>query len=259
MLLLVVYCEWAYQAKADDSRCTMGLTEEFGKKRVFNTPLTEQGIAGFGIGYASVGGCAIGEIQFGDYVRSVQTKLTCQIFPAFDQLVNEVAKQHYASAGGYAQGSFTIRAPIMSVGHGGLYHSQSPEGYFLGTAGLRVVIPRSPIQAKGLLLAAIRDPTPTIVFEPKILYRAAVEQVPIDDFTLPLDQPEVIKEGTDLTIVSYGTPLYTCSKFQLEVVLSQCAQSNFCKTLPRLSHSSYRPTFNLQIPLPRSNLSTCAP
>ncbi|KAI9639388.1 putative pyruvate dehydrogenase [Dioszegia hungarica] len=180
-------------------RCTMGLTEEFGKRRVFNTPLTEQGIAGFGAGYASVGGCAIGEIQFGDY-----------IYPAFDQLVNEVAKQNYASAGGYPQGSFTIRAPIMSVGHGGLYHSQSPEGFFMGAAGLRVVIPRSPIQAKGLLLAAIRDPVPTIVFEPKILYRAAVEQVPVDDFTLPLDQPEVIREGTDLTVVSYGTPLYTC-------------------------------------------------
>lgn len=102
----------------------------------------------------------------------------------------------------------------MSVGHGALYHSQSPEGYFLGAAGLRVVIPRSPIQAKGLLLASIRDPTPTLVFEPKILYRAAVEQVPIDDFTLPLDQPEVLREGTDLTIVSYGTPLYTCRKFQ---------------------------------------------
>jgi 2-oxoisovalerate dehydrogenase E1 component beta subunit len=98
----------------------------------------------------------------------------------------------------------------MSVGHGGLYHSQSNEGFFLGAAGLRVVIPRSPIQAKGLLLAAIRDPTPTIVFEPKILYRAAVEQVPVDDYTLPLDKPEIIREGTDLTIVSYGTPLYTC-------------------------------------------------
>ena len=90
--------------------------EEFGKKRVFNTPLTEQGIAGFGIGLASVGGTAIAEIQFGDY-----------IFPAFDQLVNEAAKQNYASGGAYPKGSLTIRAPCMSVGHGGLYHSQSPE------------------------------------------------------------------------------------------------------------------------------------
>ncbi|ORY32835.1 Thiamin diphosphate-binding protein [Naematelia encephala] len=184
-------------------RCSMGLTEEFGKKRVFNTPLTEQGIAGFGIGYASVGGCAIGEIQFGDY-----------IFPAFDQLVNEAAKKRYGSGGSYplAGGSLTIRAPIGSVGHGGLYHSQSPEGFFLGAAGLHVVIPRSPIQAKGLLLAAVRDPNPILVFEPKILYRAAIEEVPVDDYTLPIGQIDIVREGSDLTICSYGTPLYTCMR-----------------------------------------------
>ncbi|EAL23250.1 hypothetical protein CNBA3660 [Cryptococcus deneoformans B-3501A] len=182
-------------------RCTTGLVDEFGKRRVFNTPLTEQGIAGFGIGLASVGGCAIAEIQFGDY-----------IFPAFDQLVNEAAKQRYASGGSYPPvgGSLTIRAPIGSVGHGGLYHSQSPEGFFLGAAGLKIVIPRSPIQAKGLLLAAIRDPSPTLFFEPKILYRAAVEEVPIDDYTIPLGQAEVIRKGADLTVVSYGTPLHIC-------------------------------------------------
>ncbi|EIW70453.1 2-oxoisovalerate dehydrogenase E1 component, beta subunit [Tremella mesenterica] len=182
-------------------RCSMGLMEEFGKKRVFNTPLSEQGIAGFGIGFASVGATAIAEIQFGDY-----------IFPAFDQLVNEAAKQHYASGGAYPLpgGSLTIRAPIGSVGHGGLYHSQSPEGFFLGAAGLKVVIPRSPIQAKGLLLSAIRDPSPILFLEPKILYRAAVEEVPIDDYTLPLGQMEIVRPGTDLTLISYGLPLYTC-------------------------------------------------
>ncbi|KAL1411399.1 hypothetical protein Q8F55_002355 [Vanrija albida] len=181
-------------------RCTHGLAEEFGQKRVFNTPLTEQGIAGFGIGLASVGSTAIAEIQFGDYC----TALTAQ-------LVNEAAKQRYASGGSYPLpgGSFTVRAPIMSVGHGGLYHSQSPEGFFLGAAGLKVAVIRSPIQAKGVLLAAIRDPNPTIVFEPKVLYRAAVEEVPVDDYTLPLDTTDTIQEGTDLTVVSYGTPLYT--------------------------------------------------
>ncbi|OCF32977.1 2-oxoisovalerate dehydrogenase E1 component, beta subunit [Kwoniella heveanensis BCC8398] len=182
-------------------RCTTGLVDEFGKKRVFNTPLTEQGIAGFGIGLASVGASAIAEIQFGDY-----------IFPAFDQLVNEAAKQRYASGGAYPLpgGSLTIRAPVGSVGHGGLYHSQSPEGFFLGAAGLKVIIPRSPIQAKGLLLAAIRDPNPVLVFEPKILYRAAVEEVPTDDYTLPIGQPDVVREGADLIVVSYGTPLHIC-------------------------------------------------
>ncbi|WVQ80840.1 hypothetical protein IAT38_002947 [Cryptococcus sp. DSM 104549] len=182
-------------------RCTTGLVDEFGKKRVFNTPLTEQGIAGFGIGLASVGACAIAEIQFGDY-----------IFPAFDQLVNEAAKQRYASGGAYplAGGSLTVRAPIGSVGHGGLYHSQSPEGFFLAAAGLKVVIPRSPIQAKGLLLAAIRDPSPTLVFEPKILYRAA--EVPVDDYTLPVGRADTVREGADLTIVSWGTPLHICQR-----------------------------------------------
>ncbi|CAK9781155.1 unnamed protein product [Cutaneotrichosporon oleaginosum] len=181
-------------------RCTQGLADEFGEKRVFNTPLTEQGIAGFGIGLASVGATAIAEIQFGDY-----------IFPAFDQLVNEAAKQRYASGGNYPLqgGSFTVRSPVMSVGHGGLYHSQSPEGFFLGAHGLKVAVVRSPIQAKGVLLAAFRDPNPTIVFEPKVLYRAAIEEVPVDDFTLPLGTTDTILEGTDLTVVSYGTPLYT--------------------------------------------------
>jgi len=90
------------------------------------------------------------------------------------------------------------------------YHSQSPEALFTHVPGLRVVIPRSPVQAKGLLLAAVASNDPVIFMEPKILYRAAVEQVPIDSYTLPLDKAEILKPGSDLTIVSYGTPLYTC-------------------------------------------------
>ncbi|RXW18623.1 hypothetical protein EST38_g7237 [Candolleomyces aberdarensis] len=180
-------------------RCTMGLAEEFGKERVFNTPLTEQGIAGFGIGMAAMGHTAIAEIQFADY-----------IFPAFDQLVNEAAKYRYRSGGSFDVGRLTIRTPTMAVGHGGLYHSQSPEGFFMGAAGLKVVIPRSPIQAKGLLLGSIRDPNPVIFMEPKILYRSAVEQVPIDDFELPLGKAEILVPGSDLTLVTWGTPVYHC-------------------------------------------------
>ncbi|KZT39257.1 Thiamin diphosphate-binding protein [Sistotremastrum suecicum HHB10207 ss-3] len=180
-------------------RCTMGLAEEFGRERVFNTPLTEQGIAGFGIGLAAMGQTAIAEIQFSDY-----------IYPAFDQLVNEAAKLRYRSGGQYNVGGLTIRTPTMAVGHGGLYHSQSPEGFFLGAAGLKIVIPRSPIQAKGLLLASIRDPNPVIFMEPKILYRSAIEQVPLDDYELPLSQAEILTSGSDLTILTYGTPVYTC-------------------------------------------------
>ncbi|KAI0782199.1 pyruvate dehydrogenase [Abortiporus biennis] len=180
-------------------RCTMGLAEEFGRERVFNTPLTEQGIAGFGIGLASMGQTAIAEIQFADY-----------IFPAFDQIVNEAAKHRFRSGGQFGVGSLTIRCPTMSVGHGGLYHSQSPEGFFMGAAGLKVVIPRSPIQAKGLLLASIRDPNPVIFMEPKILYRSSVEQVPIDDYELPLGKAETLIKGSDLTVLTWGTPIYHC-------------------------------------------------
>ncbi|KAH9023875.1 thiamine diphosphate-binding protein [Lactarius hengduanensis] len=163
-------------------RCTMGLAEEFGRERVFNTPLSEQGIAGFGIGVASMGQTAIAEIQFSDY-----------IFPAFDQLVNEAAKFRYRSGGQFNVGRLTVRTPSMSVGHGGL-----------------LSFPVHPVQAKGLLLASIRDPNPVIFMEPKILYRSAVEQVPIDDFELPLGRAEVLVPGADLTLLTWGTPLYHC-------------------------------------------------
>jgi len=180
-------------------RCSLGLSEEYGPDRVFNTPLTEQGIAGFGIGMATMGHTAIAEIQFGDY-----------IFPAFDQLVNEAAKLRYRSGGSYNCGKLTVRTPIMAVGHGGLYHSQSPEGFFQQASGLKVVIPRSPSQAKGLLLASIREPNPVVFMEPKILYRSSVEYVPATDYELPLDKAEVVRRGSELTLVSYGTALYTC-------------------------------------------------
>ena len=137
-------------------RCSMGLHDDFGD-RVFDTPLCEQGIAGLGIGYASMGKTAIAEIQFADY-----------IFPAFDQLVNEAAKFRYRSGGQWDCGGLTIRAPSGAVGHGGLYHSQSPEAYFIHTPGLRVVTCSNPIDAKGLLLASIRSKDPVIFFEPKV-------------------------------------------------------------------------------------------
>ncbi|KIM23978.1 hypothetical protein M408DRAFT_332038 [Serendipita vermifera MAFF 305830] len=146
-----------------------------------------------------MGHTAIAEIQFSDY-----------IYPAFDQIVNEAAKIRYRSGGQFNVGGLTIRTPSMAVGHGGLYHSQSPEGFFLAASGLKVVIPRSPIQAKGLLLASIRDPNPVIFMEPKILYRSSVEQVPVSDYTLPLSKIETLIPGSDLTLLSYGTPLYTC-------------------------------------------------
>jgi len=146
-----------------------------------------------------MGHTAIAEIQFADY-----------IFPAFDQIVNEAAKIRYRSGGSFNVGGLTIRTPTMAVGHGGLYHSQSPEGFFMGASGLKVVIPRSPLQAKGLLLGSIRDPNPVIFMEPKILYRSAVEQVPVDDFQLPIGKAEILVPGSDLTLLTWGTPVYNC-------------------------------------------------
>ncbi|CAK3887439.1 2-oxoisovalerate dehydrogenase subunit beta, mitochondrial [Lecanosticta acicola] len=183
-------------------RCSMNLASEFGEARVFNTPLSEQGIVGFAIGSALEGMKPIAEIQFADYV-----------FPAFDQIVNEGAKRRYMSGTNADEqncGGMVIRMPCGGVGHGALYHSQSPESLFTHVPGLRVVVPRSPSQAKGLLLEAVASPDPVIFMEPKILYRAAVEHVPAEPYTLPLSKAEVLKEGTDVTIVSYGTPLYTC-------------------------------------------------
>jgi len=149
-------------------RCSSGLKEKFGKDRVFNTPLSENGIAGFAIGYASMGGTAIGEIQFADY-----------IFPAMDQIVNEMAKFRYRSGNQWNCGSVTLRAPCGAVGHGGHYHSQSPEAYLAHTPGLVVVMPRGPKSAKGLLLSSIRSKDPVIFLEPKVrvcVYRTVEPQ-----------------------------------------------------------------------------------
>mmetsp|Transcript_2763 Transcript_2763/g.3888 ORF Transcript_2763/g.3888 Transcript_2763/m.3888 type:complete len:331 (-) Transcript_2763:23-1015(-) len=184
-------------------RCTVGLQEEFGKSRVFNTPLCEQGIAGFAIGYASTGKTAVAEIQFADY-----------IYPAFDQLVNEAAKFRYRSGNEFNCGGLTIRAPCGAVGHGALYHSQSPEAYFCHTPGLKVVMPSGPADAKGLLLASIRCPDPVIFLEPKVLYRSAVEEVPDGDYEVELGVAKIVREGSDVTLVGWGA--------QVGVLLKAC-------------------------------------
>lgn len=165
-------------------RCSMGLSQKYGVDRVFNTPLSEQGIVAFAIGIASNGGNAIAEIQFADY-----------IFPAYDQIVNEAAKYRYRSGNEFNCGKLTIRTPYGAVGHGGLYHSQSPESLFSHIPGLIVVMPRSPIQAKGLLLSSIRRNDPVIFLEPKRLYRKAEEEVPEEDYEIDLIKGELVEEG----------------------------------------------------------------
>ncbi|GAA0851961.1 alpha-ketoacid dehydrogenase subunit beta [Aliiglaciecola litoralis] len=182
-------------------RATSHLQEKFGKARCFNTPLTEQGIIGFANGLASQGSTAIAEIQFADY-----------IFPAFDQIVNETAKFRYRSGGQFTCGSLTIRTPYGGGIAGGLYHSQSPEAFFAHIPGMKIVVPRNPYQAKGLLLASIRDDNPVLFMEPKRLYRASVGEVPEEDYELPLGKADVISQGSDITVLAWGAQVEVVEK-----------------------------------------------
>lgn len=182
-------------------RATSHLQETFGKGRCFNTPLTEQGIIGFANGLASQGSVPVAEIQFSDY-----------IFPAFDQIINETAKWRYRSGGQFSVGTLTIRTPYGGGIAGGHYHSQSPEAFFAHIPGMKIVIPRNPYQAKGLLLASIRDDNPVLFMEPKRLYRASVGEVPEDDYELPLGKAEVIKEGSDITLLAWGAQIEAIEK-----------------------------------------------
>ncbi|TGG91143.1 alpha-ketoacid dehydrogenase subunit beta [Natronospirillum operosum] len=177
-------------------RATSHLQEKYGKTRCFNTPITEQGIVGFANGAAAAGMRPVAEIQFADY-----------IFPAFDQIVNETAKYRYRSGNEFDVGGLTIRAPYGGGIHGAHYHSQSPEAFFTHCPGLKIVVPRNPEQAKGLLLASIFDPDPVIFFEPKKLYRASQGEVSDDEYTLPLGKAEVVRTGTDITLVAWGAQM----------------------------------------------------
>jgi 2-oxoisovalerate dehydrogenase E1 component beta subunit len=149
---------------------------------------------------------AVAEIQFADY-----------IFPAFDQIVNESAKFRYRSGNQFDVGGLTFRTPYGGGIAGGHYHSQSPEAYFTQTPGLKVVIPRNPEQAKGLLLASIRDPNPVIFFEPKRLYRASVGEVPAGDYVIELGKAQVVKQGSDITVLAWGA--------QMEIVEKACERA----------------------------------
>jgi 2-oxoisovalerate dehydrogenase E1 component beta subunit len=173
-------------------RATQGLQEEFGPDRVSDTPLAEGGIVGTAVGMALYGLKPVPEIQFADF-----------IFPAFDQIVNEVAKYRYRSGGQFAC-PMVIRTPYGGGIRGGHYHSQSPEAHFVHTAGLKVVVPSNPYDAKGLLISAIRDPDPVIFFEPKRVYRAARGEVPAEPYQVPLGQAQVTREGRQVTVIAWG-------------------------------------------------------
>lgn len=173
-------------------RVTSGLQKAFGKTRCFDTPLSERGIVGFGIGMAQVGFRPVAEIQFADY-----------IYPAYDQIVNELAKLRYRTAGDYTA-PMVIRTPYGGGIRGGHYHSQSPEACFTHIPGIHVVVASDPHDAKGLLLSAIRSPDPVLFFEPKRIYRAVKGQVPKGDYTIPFGKANVARAGGDITLIGWG-------------------------------------------------------
>jgi 2-oxoisovalerate dehydrogenase E1 component beta subunit len=173
-------------------RATSGLHEEFGADRVIDTPLAEAGIIGSAIGMALYGMRPVPEIQFSDF-----------IFPAFDQIVNELAKIRYRSGGQYPC-PVIIRTPYGGGIRGGHYHSQSPEALFCHTPGLKFVIPSNPYDTKGLLLSALRQNDPVLFMEPKRIYRASRGEVPEGDYTIPLGEANVVREGEQVTLIGYG-------------------------------------------------------
>lgn len=179
-------------------RTTEGLFDEFGEKRVIDTPLAEAGIIGMSIGMALYGLKPVPEIQFMDF-----------IYPAFDQIVSELAKMRYRS-GGQLSVPMVIRSPYGGGIRGGLYHSQSAEAYFAHTPGLKVVIPSNPYDAKGLLISAIRDEDPVIFLEPKRLYRSLKGEVPDTEYTVPIGKATITKEGTDVSVFAYGSMIPLC-------------------------------------------------
>ena len=175
-------------------KVTQGLVDEFGKERVINMPIAESAIVGAAIGMSMNGLKPVCEMQFIDFI-------TC----AFDQLTSYAAKSRYRWGVGVP---IVVRGPSSGNVHGGPFHSANPEMYFVHTPGLKVVEPATVYDAKGLLKAAIRDPDPVLYFEPKYLYRRIKDELPADDYIVPIGKAAMRKEGTDVTLVTYGTMLY---------------------------------------------------
>lgn len=177
-------------------RATNGLHEQFGEERVMDTPLAESAIVGVGIGAAMYGMRPIAEIQFADF-----------IMPAVNQIVSEAAKIRYRSNNDWSC-PMVIRAPYGGGVHGALYHSQSVEAMFAGVPGLKIVMPSTPYDVKGLLKAAIRDNDPVLFFEHKRAYRLIKGEVPTEDYTVPIGKADIKREGEDVTVITYGLAVH---------------------------------------------------
>ncbi|MFC4324051.1 alpha-ketoacid dehydrogenase subunit beta [Litchfieldia salsa] len=181
-------------------KATNGLYSQFGEERVIDTPLAESAIAGVGIGAAMYGMRPVAEMQFADF-----------IMPAVNQIISEAAKIRYRSNGDF-HCPITIRAPYGGGVHGALYHSQSVEAVFANQPGLKIVMPSTPYDVKGLLKAAIRDDDPVLFFEHKRAYRLIKGEVPTDDYVLPIGKADIKREGEDITVITYGL----CVHFALQ-------------------------------------------
>ncbi|MGH7721488.1 MAG: alpha-ketoacid dehydrogenase subunit beta [Candidatus Dormibacteria bacterium] len=176
---------------------TEGLQKEFGEWRVMDAPLAESCIVGVCIGAALYGMRPIAEIQFQDF-----------IMPAVDQIVSEAAKMRYRSNNAWGV-PMVLRAPFGGGVHGALYHSQSIEAMFCGVPGLKVVVPSTAYDAKGLLISALRDPDPVLFFEHKRAYRSVKGEVPDEEYTVPLGTAAVVREGDDIAVFTYGIMVHT--------------------------------------------------
>ena len=179
-------------------RVTEGLQKRFGEKRVVDTPLAESGIIGTAIGLAMGGLRPVPEIQFDGFLG-----------PAYDQSCSHAARMRPRTRGAFPV-PLTIRIPVGGGIHAPELHSDSPEAIYAHTPGLKVVMPSSPYDAKGLLIASIRDPDPVMFFEPKRIYRAFREEVPEDEYVLPIGKARTVCEGNELTIVSWGASVVQC-------------------------------------------------
>lgn len=173
-------------------RATDGLYQEFGEARVLDTPLSESAIAGVGIGAAMYGMRPVAEMQFADF-----------IMPAVNQIISEAARIRYRSNNDW-NAPITIRAPYGGGVHGALYHSQSIEAVFANQPGLKIVMPSTPYDVKGLLKAAIRDNDPVLFLEHKRAYRLIKGEVPDEDYVLPIGKADVKRDGEDITVITYG-------------------------------------------------------
>lgn len=186
-------------------RVTEGLQERFGEERVVDTPLAESGIIATAIGLAMNGARPIPEIQFEGFLG-----------PAYDQIVNHAGRYRTRSRGAVTI-PMTIRIPVGGGIHAPELHSDSPEAIYAHHPGLKVVMPASPYDAKGLLISAIRDPDPVMFFEPKRIYRAFREEVPEEEYTVPIGKAKIVEEGEDVTVVTWGAPVIQCIKAMDEV------------------------------------------